>query len=87
MIRAGCAILSAMPFIKLSHVKTTEPTAADFFVNTKYITRITSRDGGATLFMHDGTTVVVQQSPDTIADYVNQVDATRGSAEIKVRRE
>lgn len=76
-----------MPFIKLSHAKTTEPTASDFFVNINYVTRIIPRDGGATLFMHDGTSVAVQQTPDTIADYVDQIEATRGAAKINLSRE
>lgn len=76
-----------MSFIKLSHAETTEPTAPDFFVNMHYVTRITPRAAGCTLFLHDGTSVAVQQSADTIADYVDQLEATRGAAKIKVSRE
>ncbi|MEO6036112.1 MAG: hypothetical protein ABIQ35_12725 [Verrucomicrobiota bacterium] len=76
-----------MPFIKLSHVKSAEPTAADFFVNIDYITRIVPREGGSTLLMHDGSSVAVQQPADTIADYVDQLESTRGAARIDLSRE
>lgn len=76
-----------MPFIKLSHAKTTEPTASDFFVNIDYVTRIVPREGGSTLLLHDGTSVAVQQPADTIADYVDQLEASRGAAKINLSRE
>lgn len=75
-----------MPFIKLSHATTTEPTASDFFVNINYVTRIIPREDGATLLMHDGTSVAVQQTPDTIADYVDQLEASRGVVKINPSR-
>ena len=73
-----------MSFIKLSHADTPEPTAPDFFVNMHYVTRITPRPVGCTLFLHDGTSVAVQQNADTIADYVDQLEASRGAAKISV---
>ena len=76
-----------MPFIKLSHVKTTEPTASDFFVNIDHVTRIIPREGGSTLMLRDGTSIAVEQPADTIADYVDQLEATRGSAKINLTRE
>lgn len=76
-----------MPFIKLSQVKTTEAVASDFFVNVDYISRISPRDTGAVLLMHDGSTVAVEQAPDTIADYVDQLEASRSSAEIRLSKE
>jgi hypothetical protein len=76
-----------MPFIKLSHATTTEPTASDFFVNVDHITRIVPRETGGTLIMDDGSSVAVQQTPDTIADYVNQVEAAHGGAKIDLHRE
>lgn len=72
-----------MPFIKLSHAKSTEPSALDFFVNVNYITRIVSRETGATLLMHDGSSVAVEQPPDTIADYVDQLESIRGAGKPK----
>ncbi len=76
-----------MSFIKLSHADTPEPTAPDFFVNMHYVTRIIPRATGCTLLLHDGTSVAVQQSADTIADYVDQLEATQGVAKINVSRE
>lgn len=76
-----------MPFIKLSHIKTAEPTAQDFFVNIDYVTRIIPRADGSTLFLHDGTSLAVQQPADTIADYVDQLETARGVTKINVSRE
>jgi hypothetical protein len=71
-----------MPFIKVSHPKTQDPQSGDFFINSNYVMRILPRDSGSLLFMHDGSTVAVEQAPDTIADFVDQVETNR--AEIKV---
>ena len=73
-----------MSFIKLSHARTGEPTAGDFFVNSDFIMRIAPKDSGSILFMHDGSTITVEQAPDTIADYVDQLQERRGVAEIKL---
>lgn len=76
-----------MAFIKLSHAETPEPTAPDFFVNMDYVMRINPRPTGCTLFMHDGSSVAVQQNADTIADYVEQIEAARSAAKISVTEE
>ncbi|MDB6053965.1 MAG: hypothetical protein JWN25_1488 [Verrucomicrobiales bacterium] len=66
-----------MPFVKVSHPKSQDPKAEDFFINCDHIVRMNPKDSGSLLFLRDGSTVFVEQAPDTIADYVEQLETNR----------
>jgi hypothetical protein len=66
-----------MPFVKVSHPKMQDPKAEDFFINCDHIVRMNPKDSGSILFLRDGSTVIVEQAPDTIADYVEQLETNR----------
>ena len=63
-----------MRFLKLSHPKSIDQHGGDFFINSDYVMRILPKDTGSLLFLRDGSTVAVEQDPDTIAAFADRVE-------------
>lgn len=62
-----------MRFLKLSHPKSIDQHGGDFFINSDFVVRILPKESGSLLILRDGSSVPVEQDPDTIAAYADDV--------------
>jgi hypothetical protein len=62
-----------MRFLKLSHPKSIDQHGGDFFINSDFVVRILPKESGSILILRDGASVPVEQDPDTIAAYADDV--------------